>query len=225
MCCQSLQNICQHRPRQRRTNSWHCHVVRRSCWRPARANMFFFAMPSIRSSSPSLARMSCTLSISEPRRSGPAKLLRHRLRPLECLNALSVGQRLPARLFPREKRGPRLNFVLRALDGSLAGASHREPRRSADWSTPRRCRLKGSSRPSARPHSPRRLSWPRPYEWRIQRFPSLKSNSPPCASAVEQFGTSTWSHQLARSTRLRSVLRVRSGSGVGRCRRTFGIVR
>ncbi|RWP56732.1 MAG: DUF2285 domain-containing protein [Mesorhizobium sp.] len=75
----------------------------------------------------------------------PAKLLRHRLRALECLNALSVGQRLPARLFPREKRGPRLNFVLRALDGSRAGASHRElaealigqRRVDADWRDPR----------------------------------------------------------------------------------------
>lgn len=40
-------------------------------------------------------------------------------------------------------------------------------RRSADWSTPRRCRLEGSSRSSARPHSPRRLSWPCAHEWRV----------------------------------------------------------
>ncbi|TIL30832.1 MAG: DUF2285 domain-containing protein [Mesorhizobium sp.] len=75
----------------------------------------------------------------------PATLSKHRLRALECLNALSLGQHLPARLFPREKRGPRLTFVLRALDGSLAGASHRElaealigqPRVDADWRDPR----------------------------------------------------------------------------------------
>ncbi|QND62394.1 DUF2285 domain-containing protein (plasmid) [Mesorhizobium huakuii] len=75
----------------------------------------------------------------------PAMLSKHRLRALECLNALSVGQHLPARLFPPEKRGPRLTFVLRALDGSLAGASHRElaealighRRVNADWRDPR----------------------------------------------------------------------------------------
>lgn len=52
---------------------------------------------------------------------------------------------LPARLFPPEKRGPRLNVVLRALDGSLAGASHREiaevligeRRVHAEWADPR----------------------------------------------------------------------------------------
>ncbi|WP_240547399.1 DUF2285 domain-containing protein [Mesorhizobium tianshanense] len=75
----------------------------------------------------------------------PAMLSKHRLRALECLNALSLGQQLPARLFPPEKRGPRLTFVLRALDGSLAGASHRElaetligqRRVRADWRDPR----------------------------------------------------------------------------------------
>ncbi|WP_244672989.1 MULTISPECIES: DUF2285 domain-containing protein [unclassified Mesorhizobium] len=75
----------------------------------------------------------------------PAMFSKHRLRALECLNALSVGQHLPGRLFPREKRGPRLTFVLRALDGSLAGASHRElaealvgqRRAHADWRDPR----------------------------------------------------------------------------------------
>ncbi|WP_245319602.1 DUF2285 domain-containing protein [Mesorhizobium temperatum] len=72
-------------------------------------------------------------------------LSKHRLWALECLNALSLGQQLPARLFPPEKRGPRLTFVLRALDGSLAGASHRElaealigqRRVHADWRDPR----------------------------------------------------------------------------------------
>ncbi|WP_258598727.1 DUF2285 domain-containing protein [Mesorhizobium sp. AR07] len=75
----------------------------------------------------------------------PATLSKHRLRALECLNALSLGQHLPARLFPPEKRGPRLTFVLRALDGALAGASHREladalvgqRRVNADWGDPR----------------------------------------------------------------------------------------
>ncbi|WP_244604562.1 MULTISPECIES: transcriptional regulator domain-containing protein [Mesorhizobium] len=35
-----------------------------------------------------------------------AILSKHRLRALECLSALSLGQQLPARLFPPEKRGP-----------------------------------------------------------------------------------------------------------------------
>lgn len=61
-------------------------------------------------------------------------------------------------------------------------------RRSADWSPARPCRLERSSRSSARPHSPRRLSWPCAHERRVQRFPHLKSDSPPCASAGEQFG-------------------------------------
>ncbi|TIP78176.1 MAG: DUF2285 domain-containing protein, partial [Mesorhizobium sp.] len=72
-------------------------------------------------------------------------LLKHRLRGLECLNALSLGQHLPPRLFAPEKRGVRLSFVLRALDGSLAGAPHRElaevligqRRVHADWADPR----------------------------------------------------------------------------------------
>ncbi|MGX7877177.1 DUF2285 domain-containing protein [Mesorhizobium sp. ORM6] len=75
----------------------------------------------------------------------PATLSKHRLRALECLNGLNRGQQLPDRLFPSEKRGPRLTFVLRALDGSLVGASHRElaealigqHRVHADWTDPR----------------------------------------------------------------------------------------
>ncbi|ADV14747.1 hypothetical protein Mesci_5667 [Mesorhizobium ciceri biovar biserrulae WSM1271] len=75
----------------------------------------------------------------------PETLSKHRLRAIESLNRLNVGQQLPARLFPPEKRGPRLTFVLRALDGSLAGASHRElaealigqQRVHADWRDPR----------------------------------------------------------------------------------------
>ncbi|WP_404926432.1 DUF2285 domain-containing protein [Mesorhizobium sp. ORM16] len=75
----------------------------------------------------------------------PATLSKQRLRALEYLNALNLDQHLPARLLPPEKRGPRLSFVLRALHGSLAGASHRElaealigqRRVHADWRDPR----------------------------------------------------------------------------------------
>ncbi|MDZ5698674.1 DNA -binding domain-containing protein [Chelativorans sp. M5D2P16] len=63
---------------------------------------------------------------------------------LECLNALHATEQLPDRLFPPEARGNRLRFVLQALDGSLAGASHREiatallgkQRVQADWTDP-----------------------------------------------------------------------------------------
>jgi len=75
----------------------------------------------------------------------PAALLKHRLWGLECLNTLCLDGELPARLFPPERRGARLTFVLRALDGSLAGASHREiaealigeRRVQSDWTDPR----------------------------------------------------------------------------------------
>jgi hypothetical protein len=74
----------------------------------------------------------------------PAALLKHRFWALECLNTLCLNGELPARLFPLERRGARLAFVLRALDGSLAGASHREiaealigeGRVQADWKDP-----------------------------------------------------------------------------------------
>ncbi|MER8652108.1 DUF2285 domain-containing protein [Mesorhizobium sp. M1121] len=74
----------------------------------------------------------------------PAALSKHRLLALECLNALCACGKLPARLFPPERRGPRLNFVLRALDGALAGESHREiaealvgqARVRSDWNDP-----------------------------------------------------------------------------------------
>ncbi|RWN55699.1 MAG: DUF2285 domain-containing protein [Mesorhizobium sp.] len=74
----------------------------------------------------------------------PAALLKHRLWGLECLNALCLDGQLPARLFTPERRGTRLTFVLRALDGSLAGASHREiaealigeGRVHSDWNDP-----------------------------------------------------------------------------------------
>nr|WP_245452149.1 DUF2285 domain-containing protein [Mesorhizobium waimense] len=75
----------------------------------------------------------------------PAALLKHRLWALECLNALCLDGEPPTRLFPPETRCTRLAFVLRALDGSLAGASHREiaealigkGRVRADWNDPR----------------------------------------------------------------------------------------
>ncbi|EHK54581.1 hypothetical protein MAXJ12_24447 [Mesorhizobium alhagi CCNWXJ12-2] len=75
----------------------------------------------------------------------PAQQLKPRLRALECINSLVADGRLPKTLFPPEARGDRLRFVLQALDGSLAGASHREiaealigePRVQADWNDPR----------------------------------------------------------------------------------------
>ncbi|WP_184878885.1 DUF2285 domain-containing protein [Mesorhizobium sangaii] len=75
----------------------------------------------------------------------PTRQLKHRLWTLECLNSLTAHGRLPTTLFPPEARGRRLRFVLQALDGSLAGASHREivealigqPPVQADWKDPR----------------------------------------------------------------------------------------
>ncbi|BCM17691.1 DNA -binding domain-containing protein [Mesorhizobium sp. J8] len=75
----------------------------------------------------------------------PAADLRHRLWALECLNVLNAHGRLPKRLFRPEARCRRLRFVLRALDGSLAGASYRDiaevllgqARVHADWADPR----------------------------------------------------------------------------------------
>ncbi|CDX53847.1 conserved hypothetical protein [Mesorhizobium plurifarium] len=71
--------------------------------------------------------------------------LRQRLWALECLNSLVARGRWPKRLFPPEARGSRLRFVLRALDGSVAGASYRDiaealighTRVRADWTDPR----------------------------------------------------------------------------------------
>lgn len=68
-----------------------------------------------------------------------------RLRSLACLSDLVSSRQLLARHFPPEPRGVRLGLVLRALDGSLAGASHREiaaalygpARVKADWSDAR----------------------------------------------------------------------------------------
>lgn len=74
----------------------------------------------------------------------PRNLIAHRLRAIEALNALCTDERFPTQLFPPDGRGGRLRFVLRALDGSIAGASHRkiaeslmdEERVNADWTDP-----------------------------------------------------------------------------------------
>ncbi|CDX12640.1 conserved hypothetical protein [Mesorhizobium plurifarium] len=74
----------------------------------------------------------------------PPAEVKQRLAGLECLNALRSTGRLPPRFFPAEPRGARLRWVLRALDGSLAGASHREigislfgkARVDQDWADP-----------------------------------------------------------------------------------------
>ena len=74
----------------------------------------------------------------------PSKDSKHRMWALQCLNALCSDGQLPARLFPAEKRSQRLRFVVRALDGALASATHREiaealvgeERVQADWAEP-----------------------------------------------------------------------------------------
>ncbi|WP_421950823.1 DNA -binding domain-containing protein [Pelagibacterium sp.] len=74
----------------------------------------------------------------------PSKHMKHRMWALECLNYLCMKGEFPARLFPVEKRSQRLCFVLRALDGALADASHRqiaealigEERVRTDWAEP-----------------------------------------------------------------------------------------
>nr|WP_274709279.1 DUF2285 domain-containing protein [Nitratireductor luteus] len=73
-----------------------------------------------------------------------AKSTKHRLVALDCLNALHAKGRFPVGLFPADARGNRLRFVLRALDGSLNGASHRDiaiallgrERIQEDWADP-----------------------------------------------------------------------------------------
>lgn len=75
----------------------------------------------------------------------PKDQVRRRLCAIECLNAITTAGRFPARLFQPDRRGRRLHFVLRALDGSLAGLSHREiaealfgaERVMTDWPDPR----------------------------------------------------------------------------------------
>lgn len=74
----------------------------------------------------------------------PSAEMKQRLTGLECLNALRMTGRLPPRFFPAEPRSTRLQWVLRALDGSIAGASHREiavamfgkARVERDWADP-----------------------------------------------------------------------------------------
>ncbi len=74
----------------------------------------------------------------------PACRVAHSLQALDCLNALHATGQMPPRLFPPEPRGARLRFVIQALDGSLAGASHRQiatalfgsARVRSDWSDP-----------------------------------------------------------------------------------------
>lgn len=75
----------------------------------------------------------------------PKDQIRRRLCAIECVNAITTAGRFPARLFQPDRRDRRLRSVLRALDGSLAGLSHREiaealfgeERVMADWSDPR----------------------------------------------------------------------------------------
>lgn len=54
------------------------------------------------------------------------KRIRSHLSALRCLNDLHTSGQLLERHFPPEPRGQRLALVLQALDGRLAGASHRE---------------------------------------------------------------------------------------------------
>lgn len=70
--------------------------------------------------------------------------LRAHLAAVGCLNDFHTSGRLLKRHFPPEARGERLALVLQALDGWLAGASHREvaeelfghDRVEADWGDP-----------------------------------------------------------------------------------------
>lgn len=70
--------------------------------------------------------------------------LRAHLGAVACLNDFHRSGRLLKRHLPPEPRGARLALVLQALDGWLAGASHREiaeglfgrPRVEVDWGDP-----------------------------------------------------------------------------------------
>jgi hypothetical protein len=74
----------------------------------------------------------------------PHPFVKHKLIALEALNLLIHTGTLPRRLFPADPRSRRLSVVLQALDGALAGTSHREiaeslfgPERvSRDWADP-----------------------------------------------------------------------------------------
>lgn len=75
----------------------------------------------------------------------PPRHVRQRVDALKCLNALRLTGQLLPRFFLAETRSSRLRSVLRALDGSIAGASHREigtalfgkMRVERDWADPR----------------------------------------------------------------------------------------
>ncbi|WP_348528085.1 DUF2285 domain-containing protein [Mesorhizobium sp. LSHC440A00] len=89
------------------------------------------------------------VSILEPVRSTSSVLwspeeLKQRLNALECLNSLCWTGRLHSGCFPTEPRSSRLRRVLHALDGFIAGVSHREiglalfgrARVEQDWADP-----------------------------------------------------------------------------------------
>ena len=56
----------------------------------------------------------------------PPENVKQRSWALECVNRIWANESLPERLFPPEPRGDRLRFVLRALDGALDLATHKE---------------------------------------------------------------------------------------------------
>ncbi|MGX9182134.1 DUF2285 domain-containing protein [Mesorhizobium sp. BHbdii] len=74
----------------------------------------------------------------------PPTHVKQRLNGLECLNSIRWTGKLPSRFFPAEPRRARLRWVLRALDGSITGAPHREigialfgkARVERDWADP-----------------------------------------------------------------------------------------
>lgn len=74
----------------------------------------------------------------------PTEWTSQRINALACLNHLHARGKLSARYFPIEPRHQRLRFALRALDGTLAGAGHRDiatalfghARVQADWNDP-----------------------------------------------------------------------------------------
>src|SRR5262249_21203893 len=74
----------------------------------------------------------------------PAEWTSQRINALACLNHLHARGPLSSRYFPVEPRHRRLRFALRALDGALAGATHRDiatalfghARAKADWNDP-----------------------------------------------------------------------------------------
>ncbi|UCI32002.1 DUF2285 domain-containing protein [Mesorhizobium sp. B4-1-4] len=74
----------------------------------------------------------------------PTEWTRQRLNALACLNHLHAKGKLAAKYFPVEPRNRRMSFALRALDGALAGAPHRDiamalfghARVQADWNDP-----------------------------------------------------------------------------------------